>query len=95
MNPAKTARCPEGNTRKRHVSAARGSIIKTLPLLELDVLVERTRLNSDPGSALDQTKAIARAVRIAAPPPRRPATRRQPADEGAIDGDAALPHRQR
>jgi putative ABC transport system permease protein len=48
-------------------SAARGSIIKTLPLLELDMLVERSRLHAEPGTALDQTRAIARAVRRIAP----------------------------
>jgi putative ABC transport system permease protein len=51
----------------RAASAARGRLVRDLPLLELDVLVDRSRLHSDPASALLQTKAIARAVRRVAP----------------------------
>lgn len=51
----------------RAASAARGSVPKGLPLLELDVLVDRSRLHSDPGRALAQAKAIARSVRRIAP----------------------------
>ncbi len=51
----------------RAASAARGSIVKNLPLEELDVLVERSRLQSDPGTALAQTRAIAGGVRRIAP----------------------------
>ncbi len=48
-------------------SAAHGTATKSLPLEELDVLVQRSRLRSDPGAALAQTRAIARAVRAIAP----------------------------
>jgi putative ABC transport system permease protein len=43
-------------------NARRGSAFKSLPVAELDLLVERSRLETDPGRALAQTKAIARAV---------------------------------
>lgn len=46
----------------RAARAERGRVIRTFPLHEVDVLIDRTRLRSDPASALDQTKAIARAV---------------------------------
>jgi putative ABC transport system permease protein len=39
-----------------------GSVTKSFPVLELDVLVDRTRLRADPGTALDQTQQIAGAV---------------------------------
>jgi putative ABC transport system permease protein len=48
-------------------SAARGSVVKSLPLLEVDVLVDRSRLHSDPATALSQTKTIARSIRRIAP----------------------------
>jgi putative ABC transport system permease protein len=51
----------------RAASARQGSIIKSLPLLEADVSVDRSRLHSDPGTALAQTKAIAASVRRIAP----------------------------
>jgi putative ABC transport system permease protein len=51
----------------RAAAAARGSAVKDLPLLEVDVLVDRSRLHSDPGTALAQTKAIARSSRRIAP----------------------------
>ena len=42
--------------------ASVGSVIKSFPLLELDVLVDRARLRADPGTALEQTKRIAGAI---------------------------------
>lgn len=42
--------------------ARRGSAFKSLPVSEVDVLVERSRLQADPGRALAQTRAVARAV---------------------------------
>jgi putative ABC transport system permease protein len=44
-----------------------GSVTKSLPTAEVDVLVQRSRLHSDPATALAQTKTIARSIdRIAA-----------------------------
>lgn len=51
----------------RAASAARGRMVKNVPLLELDVRVDRARLDSDPGTALAQTEAIARSVKRIAP----------------------------
>jgi putative ABC transport system permease protein len=51
----------------RSASAQRGSTLRTLPVLEADVLVERGRLHSDPGRALAQTKAVAGAIGRIAP----------------------------
>jgi len=51
----------------RAASAAPGSVVKNLPLLEVDVLVDRSRLQADPASALAQTKEIARSIRRIAP----------------------------
>jgi putative ABC transport system permease protein len=51
----------------RAATAARGTVIKSLPLLEVDVLVDRSRLGSDPAAALVQTEAIARSIRRTAP----------------------------
>jgi putative ABC transport system permease protein len=48
-------------------SATRGAIIKSPPVQEVDVLVDRSRLNSDPGSALAQTKAVSRSINRIAP----------------------------
>jgi putative ABC transport system permease protein len=42
--------------------ASVGRVIKSFPVLELDVLIERQRLQADPGRALDQTKRISRAI---------------------------------
>ncbi len=42
--------------------ASVGSVIKSVPQLELDVLVDRTRLEADPGTALEQTRRIAGAI---------------------------------
>jgi len=46
----------------RAARAERGNIIKALPLQEVDVLVDRSRLQSDPAAALAQTQAIARSI---------------------------------
>ncbi len=46
---------------------ARQAVIKSLPLLELDILVQRSRLHSDPATALAQTQASAQAVNRIAP----------------------------
>jgi len=46
---------------------ARQAVIKSLPLLELDILVQRSRLHSDPATALAQTQASAEAVNRIAP----------------------------
>ncbi len=51
----------------RASSAARGRILKNPPVLELDVLADRSALHSDPGTALGQTKAIAASVKRIAP----------------------------
>ena len=51
----------------RAAGAARGTALKSLPLLEADVLVDRSRLRADPAGAFAQTRAIARAIRRAAP----------------------------
>jgi putative ABC transport system permease protein len=51
----------------RAANAKRGAVIKSLPLLEVDVLVDRSRLQSDPGTALDQTRTIARSIGRIAP----------------------------
>jgi putative ABC transport system permease protein len=51
----------------RAATAARGSAIKSLPLLEVDVLVRRSRLHSEPAAALAQTKAVARSIARIAP----------------------------
>jgi putative ABC transport system permease protein len=51
----------------RAASATQGSQLKSLPVTEVDLLVDRGRLRSDPGAALAQTRAIARAVTAVAP----------------------------
>jgi len=52
----------------RAASAARKTLrLKNPPILEVDVLVERSRLNSDPASALRQTQEIAKAIKEVAP----------------------------
>jgi putative ABC transport system permease protein len=48
-------------------SAARGSVLATPPVQEVDVLVDRSRLGSDPATALAQTQAIARSINRIAP----------------------------
>jgi putative ABC transport system permease protein len=42
--------------------ASVGSVNKSFPVLELDVLVDRSQLRSDPGRALEQTTRISRAI---------------------------------
>ncbi len=51
----------------RAASAAQGTILKNLPVSEVDVRVDRSLLRSDPAAALKQTKAIAQAMRRIAP----------------------------
>lgn len=53
----------------RTASGVRGKAlqIKSPPTLEVDVLVERSPLDSDPATALRQTEAVARAIRKIAP----------------------------
>jgi putative ABC transport system permease protein len=53
----------------RAATAARGNAlgVKTAPILEVDVRVERSRLDSDPATALKQTLSIARAIKDVAP----------------------------
>src|SRR4051794_7304149 len=51
----------------RKATATRGLQVKSTPLLEADVLVDRARLNSEPSTALAQTKAIARQINAIAP----------------------------
>ena len=42
--------------------ASVGRVIKSFPLLELDVLVDRAQLQADPGTALEQTLRVAAAI---------------------------------
>lgn len=53
----------------RAASAARGNAlhVKTAPTLEVDVLVDRSALNSDPATALGQTQGIAAAIGSVSP----------------------------
>jgi putative ABC transport system permease protein len=51
----------------RRAVATRGAQVKSTPLLEVDVLVDRSRLNAEPATALAQTKAIARRINAIAP----------------------------
>jgi putative ABC transport system permease protein len=48
-------------------SAKRGAALKSPPVQEVDVLVDRSELHSDPSAALDQTKAIAKSIKRIAP----------------------------
>jgi putative ABC transport system permease protein len=48
-------------------TTTRGDVVKSKPILEVDITVERGRLDSDPGTALAQTKAVASAVTDIAP----------------------------
>jgi putative ABC transport system permease protein len=48
-------------------SAARGTTLKSPPVQEVDVLVDRSRLQSDPARALTQTEAVARSIEQIAP----------------------------
>jgi putative ABC transport system permease protein len=49
------------------LSTTQGTLTKTLPVLEVDVMVERSLLRSDPGRALAQTTTIARSIEAIAP----------------------------
>ena len=51
----------------RAASAQLGGITKSLPVEEVDVLVERGRLRADPAAALAQTQAVARSIGRIAP----------------------------
>ncbi len=51
----------------RSERARLGRVTKSLPTVELDVLVERPRLDSDPATAVEQTKSIARSINRIAP----------------------------
>jgi putative ABC transport system permease protein len=48
-------------------TTAVGDVVKSRPILEVDITVERERLDADPGTALAQTKAVAGAVSRIAP----------------------------
>ncbi|HEY8217816.1 MAG TPA: FtsX-like permease family protein [Acidimicrobiia bacterium] len=48
-------------------AATLGNQLKTFPVLEVDALVDRDRLQSDPARAFAQTKAIARSIQRVAP----------------------------
>ena len=48
-------------------TATTGDVVKSRPILEVDIAVERERLHADPGTALAQTKAVASAVTAIAP----------------------------
>ncbi|MEA2234280.1 MAG: putative transport system permease protein [Solirubrobacteraceae bacterium] len=48
-------------------NARRGSSLKSLPVSEVDVLIDRSRLHTDPGRALAQSEAVARSVSRVAP----------------------------
>ncbi|HVF77898.1 MAG TPA: FtsX-like permease family protein [Solirubrobacteraceae bacterium] len=48
-------------------NARRGSALRSLPLSEVDVLIDRSRLKTDPARALAQSKAVARAIGRVAP----------------------------
>lgn len=47
--------------------ASVGSVIKSVPVQEVDVLVDRAQLRSDPGRALEQTRRIAHEIEGIAP----------------------------
>ncbi len=51
----------------RAASASEENLIKSLPVLEIDVLVDRSRLHADPARALAQTTAIAQSINRLAP----------------------------
>ena len=48
-------------------STTQGTVTKNLPLLEVDVLIDRSRLRSDPARALAQTTAIDQSIVAIAP----------------------------
>jgi putative ABC transport system permease protein len=51
----------------RKTTTSGDDLVKSRPILEVDVGVERERLDADPGTALAQTKAVAAAVTAVAP----------------------------
>jgi putative ABC transport system permease protein len=51
----------------QRASAAQGAGLKSPPIQEVDVLVDRSRLQSDPATALTQTMAVARSIGWIAP----------------------------
>ena len=51
----------------RAASATVGGQLKSLPVSEVDVLVDRSRLETDPGRALARSEAVARSVGAVAP----------------------------
>jgi putative ABC transport system permease protein len=51
----------------RAARATPGTAVRALPVSEVDVLIDRSRLRSDPGRALAQTKAVAEAIERVAP----------------------------
>ena len=48
----------------RRAHAARGDLIRSEPVLEVDVVVDRAMLPADPGRALARTKAVAASIRL-------------------------------
>jgi len=48
-------------------TTTRGDVVRSTPILEVDIAVERGRLDADPGTALAQTKTVASAVTDLAP----------------------------
>ncbi len=48
-------------------NARRGSSLKSLPVSEVDVQIDRARLHTDPGRALAQSRAVARSLGRVAP----------------------------
>jgi putative ABC transport system permease protein len=51
----------------QNVTTAPGTVLRSQPILEVDVFVEREPLDADPATALAQTKAVADAVNSIAP----------------------------
>jgi putative ABC transport system permease protein len=51
----------------RKANAARGDLIRSEPVLEVDALVDRSTLPADPGQALARTKAVAASIRLIGP----------------------------
>jgi putative ABC transport system permease protein len=51
----------------QNATTARGQTIRSQPILEVDIALEREPLDADPGTALAQTTAVARAVTAIAP----------------------------
>ncbi len=51
----------------QNVTTAPGTVLRSQPILEVDVFMEREPLDADPATALAQTKAVADAVNTVAP----------------------------